>query len=223
MNVSLAVTSRRSVRAFLDKPVELETLQRILDLAQRSPSAGNIQPWNAVVLTGDPLRHLVQVVADAIPKGQRAQRPDHVVYPADMPEVYVRRRDGVGEAMNMSLGIARDDAFARLRWFSRNFQAFGAPVLMLVHTPRCMGAAQWSDIGMWMQTVMLLLREKGLDSCAQGAWVLYSHQIRRTLSLPEDHVLVCGISIGWRDPQAAVNQFDVPRAPWAEPVRFEGF
>ncbi len=104
-----------------------------------------------------------------------------------------------------------------------NFRAFGAPVLMLIHTPRTMGPPQWSDIGMWLQTVMLLLREEGLDSCPQESWAMYARQVREAIAVPDDHIFFCGLAIGYRDPQAPVNRFEVPRAPLSQVVRFEGF
>jgi nitroreductase len=94
---------------------------------------------------------------------------------------------------------------------------------MLVHTPRYMGLPQWADMGMWLQTIMLLLREEGLDSCPQEAWAVYSPQIRSCVAIPDDHIFFCGLSIGRRDPAAPVNNFPVPRASLAEAVTFEGF
>ena len=122
-----------------------------------------------------------------------------------------------------ALDIAREDKGKRLEWFARNFRAFGAPVLMLVHTPKYMGPPQWSDIGMWLQTVALLLREEGLDSCFQEAWAVYSPQIREVVDIPEDHIFFCGMAIGYRDEDAAVNRFEVKRAGLDESVRFEGW
>lgn len=223
MNVSQAVASRRSVRAFLDKPVERETLTRVLERAQHAPSGGNVQPWNAVILTGEPMQRLFAKVAEQFPMGREAHKPEYHIYPPELEGEYEARRRGVGEAMYTALEIPREDRAARLMWFTNNFRAFGAPVLMLVHTPRYMGPPQWSDIGMWLQTVMLLLREAGLDSCAQEAWAVYSPQIREVVDIPEDHIFFCGMAIGYRDPSAPVNNFDVPRAPLDEVIRWEGW
>ena len=125
--------------------------------------------------------------------------------------------------MYAALGIPREDKMGRLMQFAANFRAFDAPVLMLVHTPRLMGPPQWSDIGMWLQTVMLLLREAGLDSCAQEAWAIYQAQIREIVPIPDDHIFFCGLAIGHRDPDAAINTFPVARAPLDEAVTFLGF
>jgi len=223
MNVTEAVQSRRSVRAFLDQPVERAVLARILEKAQRAPSGGNVQPWNAVVLTGAPLQALFATVAEQFPKGRAAHAPEYHIYPPGLEGEYEARRFGVGEAMYAALGIPREDKTGRLMWFAENFRAFGAPVLMLVHTPRYMGPPQWSDIGMWLQTIGLLLREEGLDCCFQEAWAVYAPQIREVVSIPEDHTFFCGVAIGYRDPEAPVNRFAVPRAPIEEAIRWEGW
>jgi nitroreductase len=94
---------------------------------------------------------------------------------------------------------------------------------MLIHTPRYMGPPQWSDIGMWLQTVALLLREEGLDCCFQEAWAIYTPQIRQCFAIPDDHIFFCGMAIGYRDPNAPVNNFPVPRAPLEEVISWEGF
>ncbi|MFA7603537.1 MAG: nitroreductase [Novosphingobium sp.] len=223
MKVSEAVASRRSIRAFLDVPVEPAVLRRVLDRARRAPSGGNVQPWNAVVLAGAPLARLVAAVAGALPQGRSARSAEYDIYPPALAGAYEERRVGVGEAMYAALGIAREDKAGRLGQFAENFRAFGAPVLMLVHTPRYMGPPQWSDVGMWLQTVMLLLREEGLDSCPQESWAMYARQVRECAAIPDDHIFFCGLAIGYRDPEAPVNRFEVPRAPLAEAVRFEGF
>ena len=223
MTVTEAVATRRTVRAFLDKPVDPAVLRRVLEAAQRAPSGGNVQPWNAVVLTGAPLAALFAKVAEVVPQGRAAFSPEYDIYPPGLDGIYEERRFGIGETMYAALGIPREDKRSRLAWFGRNFQAFGAPVLMLIHTPKYMGPPQWSDIGMWLQSIALLLREEGLDSCPQEAWAVYSKQIRECVDIPEDHIFFCGMGIGWRDPEAPVNRFEVPRAPLDESIRWEGF
>ena len=223
MNVIDAVTSRRSIRAFTEQTVDPAVLRQVLETAQRAPSGGNTQPWNAVLLTGDPLAALFAKVTEVLPQGRAAFAPEYHVYPPELEGAYEARRVGVGEAMYAALDIPRDNKMGRLAWFARNFQGFGAPVLMLVHTPKYMGPPQWSDIGMWLQTVMLLLREQGLDSCAQEAWAVFSKQIRECVDIPEDHIFFCGMAIGWGDRAHPVNQFPVARAPLDEAVRWEGF
>ncbi|QQN75300.1 nitroreductase [Croceicoccus sp. YJ47] len=223
MNVSEAVETRRSVRAFLDRPVDAALLRSILSKAQRAPSGGNLQPWHGIVLSGEPLQRLVDHLSgEALPQGRAGMKPEYDVYPQGLIDPYEARRRAVGEDMYRALDIARDDKQGRLRQFSANYRAFDAPVLMLVHMPKTMGPPQWADVGMWLQTVMLLLREAGLDSCPQEAWAVYQHYIRECVTIPDDHVLFCGLSIGWRDPDAAVNSFAVARADLDESIRFEG-
>jgi nitroreductase len=222
-NVTEAVATRRSIRQFIDKPVDPALLRRILEKAQNSPSGGNTQPWNATLLTGEPLAKLLATVAEVLPQGAAAHKPEYHIYPPELDGVYNERRFGVGEALYAALDIPRENKMARLMWFAKNFQAFDAPVLMLVHTPKYMGPPQWSDIGMWMQTIALLLREEGMDCCMQEAWAIYSAQIRKCVAIPEDHIFFCGMAIGWGDRSVPVNQFKVPRAPLDEVVTWEGF
>lgn len=221
--VTEAVATRRSIRAFLDRPVDPAVLRQVLEKAQNAPSGGNTQPWNAVMLTGEPLARLFDLVAETIPQGLMAYSAEYPIYPAELDGRYSDQRFAVGTAMYEALDIARSDKDRRNEVFAENFRAFGAPVLMLVHTPRYMGLPQWSDIGMWLQTVLLLLREEGLDSCAQEAWAVYQKQIREVVAIPENHIFFCGVAIGWGDRAAAVNRFPVPRVGLDAAVRWEGF
>lgn len=220
MTVTEAVQSRRSIRRFRSDPVDRAVLERLLEKAQLAPSGGNLQPWNAHVLSGPALERLRDAIVPLIPQGRAAHSTDYAIYPADLADRYAASRYEVGEDMYAALGVTREDKQGRLAQFARNYQAFGAPVLMLVHTPRYMGPPQWADIGMWLQTLMLLAREEGLDSCAQEAWAVYQQQIREHVAIPEDHILFCGVSIGYRDPDAPVNSFPVTRAPLKDVISF---
>ncbi len=169
------------------------------------------------------MQALFRSVADLLSQGRAAYSPEYDIYPKGLDGDYEQRRRGVGEDLYGALEIARENKAGRMMWFANNFRAFGAPVLMLVHTPKYMGPPQWSDIGMWLQTVMLLLREEGLDSCAQEAWAMYSAQVRSAVEIPDDHIFFCGMAIGYRDPEAPVNQFGVARAKLDECVTWQGF
>jgi nitroreductase len=223
MTVTEAITSRRSIRAFLDSPVERAMLEQILTTAQRAPSGGNTQPWNAVVLTGEPLSALIAAVAPQVMQGRAGMSVEYPVYPAGLEGRYEESRQQVGEAMYAALDIPRDNKAGRLTQFVANFRGFDAPVMLFIHTPRYMGPPQWSDMGMWLQTVMLLLREAGLDSCAQEAWAAYGAPVRAALNIPDDHIFFCGLAIGYRDPDAAVNGFEVPRVGLDQAIKWEGF
>lgn len=223
MRVSEALQTRRSIRKFTDQPVDRELLESVLKRSQRAPSGGNTQPWHGIVLTGDPLQKLIGRIQQEFPKGRAAHAPEYHIYPPELDGAYEERRFGVGEDLYGALDISREEKGKRLMWFAENFRAFGAPVLILVHTPKYMGPPQWSDIGMWLQSIMLLLREEGLDSCPQEAWAVYAPQIREVVDIPDDHIFFCGLAIGYRDADAPVNNFDVKRAPLEESVRWEGW
>ncbi|MEQ1725216.1 MAG: nitroreductase [Sphingopyxis sp.] len=222
MKVSDAMASRRSVRAFTDRAVDADLLRSVLERAQRAPSGGNLQPWMASVLTGEPLAALIAAVAERLAMGLMGLQPEYVIYPDQLPDPWMARRHGVAHAMYAAMGIAREDRAARDAAMADNFTAFGAPVLLFVHCPRFMGPPQWADMGIWLQSVMLLLREAGLDSCPQEAWAMFGKTVRAAIGLDDDHILYCGLAIGWRDADAPVNGFDVPRAPIDEVVRWFG-
>jgi len=223
MTVTQALATRLSVRDFLPDPIPLPTLQSILEKAARAPSGGNLQPWHVTILTGAPLKTLIAETAKTIethPKGEAAEYP---VYPQNLTPPYADRRFAIGEAMYARLGIPREDRAARRAWFARNFAFFGAPVGLFCFIDRQMGAAQFSDLGMFLQSIMLLLREEGLDSCAQEAWSLYAPTIYRMLQTPPELMLFCGMAIGRRNAQAPVNSLASARAPLADFASFEGF
>ncbi|CAN5920186.1 nitroreductase [soil metagenome] len=229
MQVHEAVASRRSIRAFLPTPVPGDVIRRVIEAAARSPSGGNLQPWHIDILAGEPLTALKAMMqrklkADATHEADEtdAESPAYDVYPKSLPSPWRDRRFGVGEAMYARLGIPRDDKPARLRWFVNNFAFFGAPMALFCSVDRMMGPPQWSDLGMYLQTVMLLLREEGLDSCAQEAWSLYPKTVGRALNLPAERMLFTGMAIGWRDPVHPVNELVADRAPLDEWARFIG-
>jgi nitroreductase len=218
-SVTEAVTSRRSVREFLDKPVELETIRRVMDTARWAASGCNYQPWEATILTGEPLKELqAKLMADG---------PQQAEYDWSAPgqeEAYKKRLDAVSAGMFGAMNIARDDKAGRMAAMGRNVTSFDAPALLLCYFPRLMKEAQWSDTGMWLQTIALLLREEGLDSCFQEFMGLYPNTIRDFLGLDHDrYMLFCGMAIGYRDPDAPVNNFERERVPLDEQVKFLGW
>jgi nitroreductase len=220
MNVSEAVASRRSVRAFLHKSVDMDLLRTLIERAGRAPSGGNLQPWHIHVVSGEAMVRLKAIMRTRLAEAPLGDGPEYAVYPHPLGEPYRSRRFGVGEAMYAPLGIPREDRAARLQWFAANWQFFGAPVGLFCHLPRDHGPPQWSDCGMFLQTLMLLLREAGMDSCAQEAWSVYPRTIAAFLGTPGELMLFTGMAIGWRDPEAPVNGFEVPRAPIEEWATF---
>jgi nitroreductase len=219
MNVTQAVTSRRSVRAFLDKPVPYEVIRRVMDTARWAPSGCNYQPWQAAILTGQPLADFRALIADK-PMGQLEYSWDA---PGAHPE-YKERLNGISKGMFEAMGIARDDGPARMAAMLRNKTSFDAPCLLLCYFPKFMLEPQWSDTGMWLQTIALLLREEGLDSCFQEFMAFYAEPVREFLGLDrEETMFFCGMAIGYRDPDAPVNAFARERVPLDEQVRFLGW
>lgn len=218
--VSEAVASRRSIRAFLDRKVEPELLRSTLEKASLAPSGGNLQPWNAVVLTGARLERLKQETRASMMKGPMTEALEYEIYPPELPDPWRSRRKDNGEALYASIGVPRDDKAGRMAALARNFEFFGAPVGLLLHTPKIMGKPQWADLGMWLQTVMLLLVEAGLGSCAQEAWSHYPETVKRVGEIPDDHDFFCGLAIGYPDPAAAINGFENARAKLDETVKF---
>jgi nitroreductase len=219
MHVAEAVASRRSIRAFLDKPVPLELIRRVLDQARMAPSGCNFQPWEATVFTGAPLRALQERLL--------ASEPDQPLeYDFSAPgtvEKYRSRLRALGANMYGAMGVGRDQADLREAFSRSNMLSFGAPILLLCHFPKLMKEPQWSDIGMWLQTIMLLLRGEGLDSCPQESMGLYGRTIKDHLGLADDRMLFCGLAIGWRDADVAVNNFERPRVALEEQIAFVGF
>ncbi|MFJ6070936.1 nitroreductase [Streptomyces sp. NPDC093065] len=220
MDVYQAVTSRRAVRGFTDREVPREVLQRVVSAAAWAPSASNIQPWHAYLLTGEPLSDLKKQVRERIATGEPWDEPEYVQYPAELKSPYRERRSAFGAQRYGSLGIAREDWEARQRAAVANWECFGAPVALFCYIDRDLGPAQWSDVGMFLQTVMLLLRAEGLHSCAQMAWAKYHTSVAEILSPPDDLLLFCGMSIGYEDP--AVSHPRTGRAELEETVTFVG-
>ena len=223
MNITQAVQTRRSIRQFLPKPVEQAALQRVMQKAQRSPSGGNTQPWNAVILTGQPLADLTAAIKAKAAIAPLGEAPEYDIYPKGLEGRYEDQRRGVGKAMFAALQLGREDGAGRIAQMMRNWDSFGAPVQMFTYTAKYMGPPQWSDMGMWLQTVMLLLREEGLDSCAQEIWAMYGTYMRQLLNIDDDHIFFCGMAIGYRDPDAPVNNFEVPRVDIGDAISWRGF
>ena len=163
MNVSEAVAARRSVRGLLDRPVDAALLRDIVVKAARAPSGGNLQPWHVDLLTGESLAELKAVMRDTLGEGAVE---DHAydIYPRKLTAPYRDRRFAIGEAMYAHIGIPREDRAARRDWFARNFEFFGAPAALFVTVDRQMGPPQWSDLGMFLENVMLLAIEAGPGS-----------------------------------------------------------
>ncbi|MFI6123494.1 nitroreductase [Streptomyces sp. NPDC051064] len=218
MDAYAAVTSRRAVRAFTDRPVPRETLERVLSAAAWAPSGSNIQPWHAYVVTGTPLAEIKKRAGERLASGDPWDEPEYEMYPPALKSPYRERRSAFGEQRYGALGIPREDLEARQRAAAANWDCFGAPTSLFCYIDRDMGPAQWADAGMYLQTVMLLLRAEGLHSCPQMAWAKFHGTVTEVLSPPDELVLFCGMSIGFED--IAAGDARIGRAPLDETVTF---
>lgn len=220
MNVTDAIASRKTIRAFRSDPVSRETLEQILTLALRAPSGGNLQPWRVYALMDGARDELVRRVAKVREEHPMGSPPEYQIYPPKLSEPYKSRRFRIGEAMYATLGIPREDKAARLEFFSGNWDFFGAPVGLIFTMDRQMQEGQWADLGMFMENIMLLAREHGLHSCPQEAWAMFSPTIRAYLDVPDNEMIFCGMAIGFADEDHPVNSLHSERAPLNEIVTF---
>ncbi|MFC5801156.1 nitroreductase [Streptomyces formicae] len=218
MDVYEAVTSRRAVRGFTDRPVSREVLERVLSAAAWAPSGSNLQPWHAYVLTGAPLAELKERVGERVAACDPWDEREYEMYPPELRSPYRERRSAFGKERYSALGVPREDWEARQRAASANWQCFGAPAALFCYIDRGLGGPQWSDVGMYLQTIMLLLRAEGLHSCPQMAWSVYRKTVAEILSPPDELMLFCGMSIGFED--TAVDYTRTGRAPLDETVTF---
>ncbi len=223
MKVSEALATRMSCRAFLPTPVPESTVRAILDAARQTPSGGNLQPWQVCALTGGPLRDLLARVKSKVPLHPRGEPPEYDIYPPALWEPYRTRRFKCGEDLYATIGVKREDKFGRLLQFARNYEFFGAPVGLLFFLDRRLGPPQWSDVGMYMQSVMLLAREHGLHTCAQEAWSAWHGTVREFLGMPREMILFSGMALGWRDESAPINTLRTDRAPLEDFAALRGF
>jgi nitroreductase len=220
VGVSEAVLSRHSCRAFTHQPVDGETIRRLLETACFAPSGGNLQPWFVHVVTGDSMaRFRAQLTPKflATPFGGTAE---YHVYPPELKEPYRSRRHKGGEDLYGHIGVARGDRPARHRQFARNYDFFGAPVGMFFYLDRSMGPPQWSDLGMLIQTLMLLAREQGLETCAQESWAIWHKEVSEFLSVQPTMMLFCGLALGYGDYSAPINRLRTDRAALEDFVSF---
>jgi nitroreductase len=220
MSVSQAVAARASVRAFLPEPVDPALIADVLARATRAPSGGNLQPWRLFVLTGDSMARFRAHMEHRMAEAPAGETPEYPVYPANLKEPYRTRRYEVGEAMYALLDIPRGEKFARLAWLQNNDRFFGAPAAAFCFTDRIMDRPQWSDLGMMLQTAMLLFVEAGLATCAQEAWSRWPQTVAEFVGAPAELMLFCGLAIGYPDPDAPVNKLVTARAPAADIITF---
>lgn len=221
MNVSQAMQERRSVRAFLPRVPSKSEVESLLTDAARSASGGNLQPWRAMALSGAPLKQLTDAVGNA-PPADDSEVP-HMSYPPSLWEPYRSRRFKNGEDLYKTIDIPRENKAARLEQMAKNGVFFGAPVGVIVLVDERMGYAQWVDLGIYLQSFMLLATERGMATCPQGYWRRFRDTVERVLEVPAPYRVAYGIALGYEDTSAPINELHADRAPFGEWAEMRGF
>jgi nitroreductase len=219
-SVAEAMMARISTRAFLDKPVEEAEVRALLEIAKFAPSGGNLQPWIVHVVSGASRVRLIETVKKAMADNPFANEFEIAVYPESLWEPFRTRRFAVGEQMYATMNLAREDKLARLAWFQRNFEFFGAPVGLFFSLDNRFDRGQWAHLGMFMQSIALLAVERGLATCMQECWAARAKTVCAFLGLAEPERLYCGMALGYPDEDAPVNALRSERAALNEFVRF---
>lgn len=210
-SVTQALNTRITVRQFLDKPVPDDVLRRILTMSMRSPSGGNLQPWNIHVMTGETLAAFKQKAAKITLSGT-LEEPTYPAYPSPLWEPQRSWRYKLGEDMYGLIGIPRENKMGRLVWMAQNAKFFEAPVGIIITGNKKLDMPQYMDIGIHLQSIMLLAREQGLHTAPQGWWRNWTSVCHEFLDIPEDEEVLVGCALGYGDPDAAVNNLYADRA-----------
>ncbi len=225
MSAAATMESRRSIRAFTDQAVSAETIAEILTLAARAPSGTNTQPWKVHVLTGPSREKLSARILEVFnnPAESAKYESEYAYYPTKWASPYIDRRRKVGWDLYGLLGLTRDDKEGMHAQHARNFSFFDAPVGLMFSIDRSLEVGSWLDYGMFLQSVMLAARAKGLDTCPQAAFTQFHQIISDELSLPESDMVVCGMSLGYANPDAIENSLITERESVAYFATFVGF
>jgi nitroreductase len=219
-----AITTRRSVRAFLPTPVNRDTVESLLALASRSPSGSNIQPWKVRVVAGEVRDRLSRAILGTLDDGSASEhKREWNYYPSHWREPFLGRRRKLGWDLYGLLGIAKGDFEATERQRRRNYEFFGAPVGLVFTLDEDLQIGSWLDLGIFISTFTIAARGRGLDTCAQAAFADFHDVIRRELAIPANEIVICAMALGYADPDAAENRLVTERAAPAEFATFEGF
>jgi nitroreductase len=223
MDVLEAIKTRKSIRAFTDQEVSKETIEKLLEISQRSPCGTNTQPWQVYVCTGAVRQAITDDVLALAAEGKNKKYEDYDYYPPTWSELHNNRRRGVGWGLYGLLGIERGDRVAMAKQGARNFKFFDAPVGLFITTDTYLLLGSWADAGMYIQTIMLAARGLGLQTCPQAAWISFQEPVFRHLGIPDDQALVSGMSLGYADDGAIENTLVSEREDVANVAYFRGF
>ena len=219
MSVEDAIAGRKCYRAFLPDPVPAALVERILAIAGRSPSGSNIQPWHVHVLTGDTKEALGKELLEAHKSGAE-HTEEYTYYPKEWREPYISRRRKIGWDMYGLLGITRADKDKMATQLGRNYVFFDAPVGLIFTIDRDLEVGSWLDYGMFLQNIMIAARAFGLETCPQQAFAKFHTIIQKRLAIPDEQMIVCGMSLGYADYGATVNQLTTERMQVSEFATF---
>lgn len=220
MSVENLIKTRRSTRAFLEKPVDEAMIRELLECAKWAPSGGNLQPWKVLVVQADTKQAVSDLAIETVNNNPKGEDDEYPVYPAKISEPYRTRRFTVGAQLYELMGIERGDKTGRVRFIHNNLKFFGAPVGLFFVIDHDMGRGQWAHLGMFMQSLALAAEEKGLGTCMQESWAWVRKTLHSHFKLAENEVLYCGMALGWPDKQAKVNELMPERADLDEFVTF---
>jgi nitroreductase len=220
--VDAAITSRRSIRAFLPTPVAREDIAAILEVSARAPSGTNTQPWKVTVLTGAARQRLSDAIlaVHADPAAARAHTEEYAYYPREWVSPFIDRRRKVGWDLYALLGLGRENKSGMAAQHGRNYNFFDAPVGLIFTIDRVLEQGSWLDYGMFLQNIMVAARGRGLDTCPQAAFTQYHKIIAEQLQLPPGVMVVCGMSLGYADPDKIENTLLTEREPVTSFARF---
>ena len=210
-DVFAAARTRRSIRAYKPERVMPDTLREIIALGRHAPSGSNIQPWHVHVLTGATLRRVGTAMQRAFLTDEPGHQRDYDYYTDPIEEPYLARRRQCGWGLYGALGIGRGDHVKSKAYRATNYNFFGAPVGLIFTIDRRLERGSWLDYGMFLQTLMLAARARGLHTCAEAAIASYPDIVRRELNIARDRIVICGMAMGYADPEAIVNTFQPPR------------
>lgn len=218
--VDTVIRSRRAVRVFRPDAVSQMDIVDILDVARSAPSNSNTQPWHVHVLAGRAKRRLSDVLSRAHANNTC---PPLKHMPDPLPNDYRLRQEDFGARYYGALGVDKSDVAAQSRVTGRNFEFFGAPIGLIFTIDACMKKQSWLDYGLFLQTIMIAARSRGLDTCPQVSFARYQKVIAAHLDLDPGYDVVCGMSLGYAHEDSSVNRLQMPRACVEQFTSFVGF
>lgn len=221
--VDAAIRNRHSIRRFLNTPVPQTMVRELLELAACAPSGTNVQPWKVYALTGQPKDNFCQAVVDKFMSGEGREGREIDYYPKEWVQPWLARRRKVGFDLYGLLGITKENKEGMRNQAARNYLFFDAPVGLIITIDKILGQGMYMDIGLFMGNLLTAAQARGLDTCVQAAFADFPETIRNTLQVPNNELILCGVALGYADPDAPENSLRTERASVEEFTDFRGF